>query len=66
MSATRIFSGVDGAPRIVAVIPLTPDVDAHSVATSFGDALGVQPDDCPESGIWRLRCVNRSFVRDIR
>ena len=66
MSATRIFSGVDGAPRILAVIPLTPDVDARSVATSFGDALGLQTDDCPESGIWRLRCVNRSFVRDIR
>ncbi|KAI0084896.1 ribosome biogenesis protein tsr1 [Irpex rosettiformis] len=55
VSATRLFNGVDGAPRIVAVVPLTPDVDAHSVATSFRESLGVQTDDCPKNGVWRLR-----------
>ncbi|KAG5735720.1 hypothetical protein E4T56_gene15081, partial [Termitomyces sp. T112] len=31
VSATRVFSGVDGAPRIIAVIPLCPDVDPKAI-----------------------------------
>ncbi|KAF8629138.1 hypothetical protein AX17_005724 [Amanita inopinata Kibby_2008] len=55
ISATRIFSGVDGAPRIVALIPLTPDVNAKSVVTSLADSLQISADDCPDVGIWKMR-----------
>ncbi|KAG6900730.1 hypothetical protein C0993_003756 [Termitomyces sp. T159_Od127] len=55
VSATRVFSGVDGAPRIVAVIPLCPDVDAKAIVTSLADALEVSADDCPQTGLWKIR-----------
>ncbi|KZP34405.1 ribosome biogenesis protein tsr1 [Athelia psychrophila] len=55
VSATRIFNGVDGAPRIVAVIPLSPDANPRSAVCALAESLDVSPDDCPESGLWRLR-----------
>ncbi|KAF4620522.1 hypothetical protein D9613_000299 [Agrocybe pediades] len=55
ISATRIFSGVDGAPRIVAVIPLTYDVSAKSTVKSLAESLDIEADDCPEDGIWKMR-----------
>ena len=39
VSATRVFSGADGAPRIVAIVPLSGDVDAREVARALGDAV---------------------------
>lgn len=56
VSATRVFNGVDGAPRIVAVIPLTEDVSAKTTVQSLADALDISADECPEDGIWKLRC----------
>ncbi|KAI0075767.1 ribosome biogenesis protein tsr1 [Panus rudis PR-1116 ss-1] len=55
VSATRIFSGADGAPRIVAIIPLTEDVDPRNIALTLQESLDVPADNAPESGIWRLR-----------
>ncbi|KAJ7451817.1 ribosome biogenesis protein tsr1 [Mycena galericulata] len=55
VSATRLFNGVDGAPRIVAVIPLTEDVSTRSAVASLAEALDVATDDCPEHGLWKLR-----------
>ena len=55
VSATRIFAGVDGAPRIVAVIPLAPDVDAKNVAKGLAGAVGLE-DEGSES-IWKIRYV---------
>ena len=55
VSATRIFAGVDGAPRIVAVIPLAPDVDAKNVAKGLAGAVGVE--DEGSEGIWKIRYV---------
>ncbi|KAF8740163.1 hypothetical protein AX14_008351 [Amanita brunnescens Koide BX004] len=55
ISATRIFNGVDGAPRIVAVIPLTPDVDARGAVASLADSLEIPADGCPDVGIWKIR-----------
>ncbi|KAJ7091936.1 ribosome biogenesis protein tsr1 [Mycena belliarum] len=55
ISATRLFNGVDGAPRIVAVIPLTPDVSARGAVSALAEALDVPTDDCPDEGLWRLR-----------
>ncbi|KAF8871255.1 ribosome biogenesis protein tsr1 [Gymnopilus junonius] len=55
ISATRIFNGVDGAPRIVAVIPLTGDVSTKSTVRSLAASLDIPADDCPEDGLWKLR-----------
>ncbi|KAG6873541.1 hypothetical protein C0995_014411 [Termitomyces sp. Mi166 len=55
ISATRVFNGVDGAPRIVAVIPLCPDVDPKAIVTSLAASLDVSADDCPQSGLWKMK-----------
>jgi len=57
VAATRVFSGVDGAPRIVAVIPLCPDVDAKQVVLTLAESIGLkdESDECPESGLYRIR-----------
>lgn len=57
VSATRVFSGVDGAPRIVAIIPLTPDVKARDVVQSLESVLGTSTEQPPETGICKLRYV---------
>ncbi|KAL4251449.1 Ribosome biogenesis protein Bms1/Tsr1 [Abortiporus biennis] len=55
ISATRLFNGADGAPRIVAVVPLSADVNAKNVASALSESLDVSGDECPDSGLWRLR-----------
>ncbi|KAL1680545.1 hypothetical protein EV122DRAFT_207682 [Schizophyllum commune] len=55
VTATRLFSGADGAPRIVAVIPLTDDVSAKDAVTALASSLDVPADDCPATGLWRMR-----------
>ncbi|KAF5380631.1 hypothetical protein D9615_004752 [Tricholomella constricta] len=55
VSATRVFNGVDGAPRIVAVIPLSADINPQSIVASLADSLDVSSDDCPQTGIWKMR-----------
>lgn len=55
VSATRIFNGVDGAPRIVAVIPLSPDVEARGIVSNLADSLDLSADDCPETGLWKMK-----------
>jgi hypothetical protein len=62
VSATRLFSGADGAPRIVAVIPLCDDVQAISAVKSIAATLDVNSDDCPAQGIWRLQFVWLTFL----
>ncbi|KAG6820822.1 hypothetical protein H0H93_011116 [Arthromyces matolae] len=61
ISATRVFSGVDGAPRIVAIIPLCPDVDPKTVVSSLAESLDVSADDCPQSGLWKMKYVDLHF-----
>lgn len=58
ISATRIFNGVDGAPRIVAVIPLTEDVSTKSTVASLADSLNLSGSECPEDGLWKTRCAD--------
>ncbi|VDC07583.1 unnamed protein product [Peniophora sp. CBMAI 1063] len=53
VSATRVFAGVDGAPRIVAVIPLAPDVDARDVSRGLAGAVGAE--DEGSDGLWKIR-----------
>ncbi|KAK7692378.1 hypothetical protein QCA50_004003 [Cerrena zonata] len=55
VSATRIFNGTDGAPRIVAIVPLTNDIDPRNVALALQESLDAPSEGIPESGIWRLR-----------
>ncbi|CAK5265435.1 unnamed protein product, partial [Mycena citricolor] len=55
VTSTRVFSGADGAPRIVAVIPLSADVDARAVVAGLAESLDVSAEDCPEHGLWKMR-----------
>lgn len=57
VSAMRLFSGVDGTPRVVAVVPLCPDVSARETVQALAKALDVDAADCPEEGTWKLKCV---------
>jgi pre-rRNA-processing protein TSR1 len=57
ISSTRIFHGTNGAPRIVAVIPLTADVDARLITSSLAASLEILTDDCPDGAPWTIRCV---------
>lgn len=54
ISATRLFNGADGVPRIVAVVPLTPDVDTASVVAALQEPLDIS-DDVPSQGLYKLR-----------
>ncbi|GLB37845.1 putative ribosome biogenesis [Lyophyllum shimeji] len=55
LSATRVFNGVDGAPRIVAVIPLSADIDPRIVVAPIAESLDVSTEDCPHIGSWKMR-----------
>ena len=55
VEATRIFNGVDGAPRIVAVVPLTEDVTANGIVKRFCEALDVDSTECPALGVWKMK-----------
>lgn len=56
-SAARIFSGIDGAPRIVAVIPLSEDVGTKNLVRALAETIEISAEDCPEDGLWRMRYV---------
>ena len=58
VSATRIFSGVDGAPRIVAVIPLCEDVNSRTASAALAQSLDTDAEAYPELGVWKLKCVD--------
>lgn len=63
-----MFNGVDGAPRIVTVIPLCSDVTAKELVMSIVGSLGpdVETKSCPELGIWRTRYVYmRTYIDSI-
>ena len=61
VEATRMFNGVDGVPRIVAVLPLSQDITAREVVRRFVACLdgegGVEDieEGIPEEGIWRMK-----------
>lgn len=54
LSAVSIFGGVDGAPRIVAVIPLCEDVDSHSAVSALSTSLEL-PDDAGQESIRKIK-----------
>lgn len=58
IASTRIFNGVDGAPRIVAVIPLCEDI--HTVDAVRALATSVTEDVDGISGdslLWKMKYV---------
>ncbi|THU96748.1 ribosome biogenesis protein tsr1 [Dendrothele bispora CBS 962.96] len=55
VSATRLFNGVDGAPRIVAVVPLSEDISSAKAISTLAESLEVLADDVPEKGIWKMK-----------
>ncbi|KAK0505090.1 ribosome biogenesis protein tsr1 [Armillaria luteobubalina] len=55
VSATRVFNGVDGAPRIVAVIPLSEDVNVHTIVSALAESLDASTEGFVESGLWKMR-----------
>lgn len=57
VEATRLFSGVDGVPRIVAVIPLSPDVNAQGAVRALIGPLDLEEGGVPEVGIWRTKYI---------
>ena len=63
VSATRIFSGIDGIPRIVAVIPLSEDIDTKNLLGALAETMDISADDCPQDGLWRMRCVTSSEIQ---
>lgn len=56
LAATRAFCGVDGVPRVVAVVPLSEDVSAVDVAKALAGAVGVEDQSEPgcSSGSWKV------------
>ncbi|KAJ7049657.1 ribosome biogenesis protein tsr1 [Mycena amicta] len=53
VSATRLFNGVDGAPRIIAVVPLTEDVDARIAVSALAESVDVSTDDY--NPLWKMK-----------
>jgi hypothetical protein len=56
LSAVRIFGGVHGAPRIVAVVPLCQDVTSRSVVSALSQSLE-HPTQTDQECIWRIKFV---------
>lgn len=55
IAATRIFNGVDGAPRIVAVIPLCNDLRSRDAVEALARSLDIDCSSCPDAGLWRMK-----------
>ncbi|KAH7090179.1 hypothetical protein FB567DRAFT_438134, partial [Paraphoma chrysanthemicola] len=55
--ATNVFAGKDGAPRIVAIIPLCSDVSAAAAVRSLNSSLDIE-EEVPEAG-WTRTNVDR-------
>lgn len=51
--ATNVFAGKDGAPRIVAVVPLCADVSAARAVRSLNSSLDIE-EEVPEAGWTRV------------
>ncbi|KAF2708265.1 DUF663-domain-containing protein [Pleomassaria siparia CBS 279.74] len=52
--ATNIFSGKDGAPKIVALIPLCADVSSAAAVRSLNSSIDIE-EEVPEAGWVRAR-----------
>jgi hypothetical protein len=58
VAATRIFNGTDGAPRIVAIIPLSEDVDTRACIEALGRCVDEEIHGINENkNIWAMKFV---------
>ncbi|CAO2651345.1 Nn.00g096420.m01.CDS01 [Neocucurbitaria sp. VM-36] len=55
--STNVFAGKDGAPRIVAIVPLCSDVSAAAAVRSLNSSLDIE-EEVPEAG-WTRTNVDR-------
>ena len=55
IASTRIFNGVDGAPRIVAVVPLSEDVDGRTASHALVESLDCALEAPKEYGTWKVK-----------
>src|SRR6266576_3663246 len=56
LSAVRIFGGVDGAPRVVAVVPLCEGVTSRDVVSELSRSLEL-PTQTDQECIWKIKFV---------
>ena len=61
LSAVRIFGGVDGVPRVVAVVPLCQDVTSRAVVSAFAQSLEL-PTQTDDECVWKIKFVGAFFV----
>ncbi|KAH9978993.1 ribosome biogenesis protein tsr1 [Lactifluus volemus] len=54
LSAIRVFGGVDGAPRIVAVVPLCEDVSPRVAVSALSNSLGI-PAQTDQEPVWKIK-----------
>lgn len=56
VAATRIFNGTDGAPRIVAIIPLSEDIDTRACIQALGRCVDEEIHGINENtNIWTMK-----------
>jgi pre-rRNA-processing protein TSR1 len=60
LSAVRIFGGVDGAPRVVAVVPLCEGVTSRDVVSSLSRSLEL-PIQTDQECSWKIKFVPLFF-----
>ena len=61
LASIRIFGGVDGAPRVVAVVPLCEDVSSRSAISALSNSLAL-PAQMDQEPVWKVKFVN-PFLR---
>lgn len=55
IASTRIFNGVHGVPRMVAVVPLSNDVHSIDAVNALAGPLDGDVEKLSESGTYRLK-----------
>ncbi|KAG9309231.1 hypothetical protein JVU11DRAFT_10710 [Chiua virens] len=66
VTSTRIFNGVDGAPRIVAVIPLCEDVRTVDAVLALATSITEDVEDISQNlPTWKMRRHYNSFPSDM-
>ncbi|KAI6168548.1 ribosome biogenesis protein tsr1 [Pisolithus thermaeus] len=55
VAATRIFNGTDGAPRVVAVIPLCEGTDTKDAIRALSSAVGEEPEGVGGQKVWGMK-----------
>jgi pre-rRNA-processing protein TSR1 len=56
LAAVRIFGGVDGAPRVVAVVPLCEDVTSRDAVSALSRSLEL-PAQADQECVWKMKFV---------